>query len=89
MNLLKGRIHTRKAYDKLLLNLIPRIKNTTNGFISVTKVLHRRRGDNAPMVQVSIKGNEKSEYEKARRIEAVEKGLVPNTKMMKARVLLE
>lgn len=71
LNLLKGRVHTKKAEQKLLLDLIPRIKHIQGGFINISQLKYRRRGDNAPMVELSIKGNEKSEYEKKSREEAL------------------
>ena len=63
MNLLKGRVSTDKAHKKILLNLIPRLRTIRGGnYVKVSKVFHHRRGDCAPMVTVSIVGDEKSEF---------------------------
>jgi len=40
---------------------VPRLRAIQGGdFVRVSKIQHRRRGDNAPMVTVSIIGDEKS-----------------------------
>lgn len=58
MNLLQGRVSTDKAHKKLLLNLIPRLRTYQSAnFVRVSKIQHHRRGDNAPMVTVSIVGD--------------------------------
>lgn len=57
LNLLKGRIHTKKAEKKLLVDLMPRIKQTTGSFIQIKNLGVRRKGDNAPMSEISIVGN--------------------------------
>lgn len=57
LNLLKGRVHTEKAYTKLLVDIIPRIKHLEGNFLNFKDLHIKRKGDNAPMVQVSIKGN--------------------------------
>lgn len=61
MNLLQGRVSTDKVHKKLLLNLIPRLRTFQGGdYVRVSKIQHHRRGDNAPLVTVSIVGDEKS-----------------------------
>ena len=72
-----------------MLDLIPRIKNIRGGFMQISQLKYRRKGDDAPMVELSIKGNEKNEYEKKRKEEAMEKGRIPNLKAFSARTLLE
>jgi len=47
---LRGRIHTKKAEKKLLVDLVPRIKHIRGGLINLKETGERRRGDNAPMV---------------------------------------
>ena len=65
MNLLQGRVSTDKVHKKLLLNLVPRLRTITNGnFIRVSKIQRHRRGDDAPVVTVSIVGDEKSEFKR-------------------------
>lgn len=64
-NLLKGRVDTKEAYTKLLLEIAPRLKDIKHNFIVVSKIFRKRRGDNAPLVTVSIKGCEKLEQRKA------------------------
>jgi ribosomal protein L17 len=46
---------------------MPRIKNIKGGFILLKNLEKRRRGDNAPMAVIAIKGNEKTEIEKKRK----------------------
>jgi hypothetical protein len=54
-------VSTEKVRKKLLLNLVPRLRKIKGGnFIHVSPIFHRRRGDNAPMVKVSIVGDEKT-----------------------------
>ncbi len=77
LNLLKGRVHTKKIEQKLLVDLIPRIKNIQGGFIQIKDLGITRRGDNASMVQIYIKGNEKTELENKRNEEAKRKSLLP------------
>ncbi len=61
MNLLQGRVSTEKVHKKLLLNLIPRLRTVQgSNLVRVSSINHRRRGDNAPLVTVSIVGDEKS-----------------------------
>jgi ribosomal protein L17 len=61
INLLQGRVSTDKVKKKLLLNLIPRLRSVEGGdLVRVSRIFKRRRGDNAPMVKVSIVGNEKT-----------------------------
>mgnify|MGYP002387283122 CR=1 FL=1 len=61
VNYLQGRVSTDKVHKKLLLNLIPRLRTYQGGsLIRVSKIQHHRRGDNAPMVTVSIVGDEKT-----------------------------
>ena len=38
---------------------MPRLKDVPGGYINISRDLSRRRGDNAAMVAISIKGNEK------------------------------
>jgi ribosomal protein L17 len=58
---LKSKVDTEKAKTKLLVDLMPRIKHIKGGFIHLKYVEKRRRGDNAPLVHISIKGTEKHE----------------------------
>jgi ribosomal protein L17 len=39
---------------------MPRIKYLKGGFINVKNLPEKRKGDNAPMAEISIKGNEKT-----------------------------
>lgn len=89
LNLLKGRVHTNRAYTKLLVDIIPRIKHLKGSLINMRDLHINRRGDNAPMVQVSIKGNEKTEFEKKRRQEAIEKGEIVDIKSYHAKILAQ
>ena len=50
LNLLRGRIHTKKAEKKLLVDLVPRIKHIRGGLIDLKEKGERRKGDNAPLV---------------------------------------
>lgn len=67
INLLQGRVHTKKSEKKLLVDIMPRVKKTRGGFIVVKDLNERRKGDNAPMVSIYIKGNERTEFEKKRK----------------------
>ena len=67
---------------------MPRLRHLQGGFVSVSRVLHRRRGDNTPMVRVSIKGNAREEYQKAMRTESKKSG-VPNMKSFSAKIYIQ
>lgn len=67
LNLLKGRLYTREAEQKLILDLIPRIKHFRGPLINISRVVHTRRGDGADLVRISIKGNPLTEYENKRK----------------------
>lgn len=47
-----------------------------------------RRGDNARMAQIFIKGNEKTEFEKKRAEEEIRRKRVPNIREFSSRILL-
>lgn len=61
MNLLKGRVSTEQVYKKLLMETVPKLENISQNFVTIEKGVRHRRGDNAPMVHVIIKGSEKEE----------------------------
>ena len=88
--MLKGRVSTDKVEKKLLLDLIPRLRNVKGGnFVNVSKINHHRRGDNAQMVTVSIIGNEKSEFQKNERQNNLNNGKIIDMKSINKRWLLE
>ena len=57
--------------------------------VRVTPIQRRRRGDNAPMVTVSIVGNEKSEFEKNEKQTRMNKGELIDIKSLNKKWLLE
>lgn len=57
------------ARKKATLELAPRFKNQRCNFTRMSKVMYRRRGDNAPMVIIEYRGNEYEKYEKQKREE--------------------
>ena len=61
MNELKGRVTTSKVQQKLLLTIVPRLKNFNGSYINISPIFKRRRGDNSPMVTVNITGDERTE----------------------------
>ena len=61
INLLKGRVTTEQVYKKLLMETIPKLEHISQNYVTISKSLRYRRGDNAPMVWVTIKGSEKEE----------------------------
>lgn len=61
LNLLKGRVTTEKIYKKLTMETIPKLENVSQNFVNVSKITRHRRGDNAPMVFVTIRNSEKEE----------------------------
>ena len=90
MNLLKGRVSTDKVHKKLLLNLVPRLRTITHGnFVRVSKIQHHRRGDNAPVVTVSIAGDEKTEFKRNEKQTMINNGLVVDIKTISKKWLLE
>lgn len=70
LNLLKGRVTTEQVYKKLLMETIPKLENVPQNFVTMSKITRRRRGDNAPMVYVTVKGSEKEEIAKIQEKEA-------------------
>lgn len=82
-------MHTEKIKTKLLVDLIPRIKNYRGGFTLIRDLNQRRKGDNAPMVQLCLKGNEKTEFEKKRYEEKLKKKEIPDIKAFGAKIFVE
>ena len=88
--MLRGRVSTEKVRKKLLLNLIPRLRKIKGGnFIRVSPIQSHRRGDNAPMVTVSIVGDEKSEFKKNEKQNMINNGLIIDIKNINKKLLLE
>jgi hypothetical protein len=88
--LLQGRVSTDKVEKKLLLNLIPRLRTVEGGdLVRISSIQKRRRGDNAPMVTVSIVGNEKDEFEKNEKQTKMAKGEIIDMKSLSKKWLLE
>lgn len=88
-NLLRGRVTTEQVYKKLLMETVPRLENIPQNFVSVTKILRRRRGDNAPMVNVTIRGSEKEEVARLQAKEAREKSKEPHIRDYHRSILAE
>jgi ribosomal protein L17 len=61
LNLLKGRVVTEQVMKKLLMETIPKLESIPQNHITVSRKIRRRRGDNAPMVHVTIRGSEKED----------------------------
>ena len=81
---------TDKVEKKLLLNLIPRLRTVEGGdLVRISPIQKRRRGDNAPMVTVSIVGNEKDEFEKNEKQTKMAKGEIIDMKSLSKKWLLE
>jgi hypothetical protein len=40
---------------------VPKLENLSNNYVNISKSIHYRRGDNAPMRAVTIRGTEKEE----------------------------
>jgi ribosomal protein L17 len=45
--------------NKLIMQVAPRLRQMNQNYVKMTKIIRRRRGDNAPMVIVSIRGDER------------------------------
>jgi muconolactone delta-isomerase len=52
---------TEQVMKKLLMETVPKLENIPQNYITISKKIRYRRGDNAPMVHVTIKGSEKEE----------------------------
>jgi len=90
MNLLKGRIYTEQAYKKLLMETVPKLENVPQNYVYIErKPIRRRRGDNAPMVHVTIKNSEKEEAAKMLAREEREKRTDKDIKAFGRQVLAE
>jgi len=61
LNLLKGRVATEQVYKKLMMEIVPKLENVKQNYVNISKSIHYRRGDNAPMRAVTIRGTEKEE----------------------------
>lgn len=61
LNLLKGRVVTEQVMKKLMMETVPKLESISQNFINIEKKIRRRRGDNAPMVHVTIRGSEKED----------------------------
>jgi ribosomal protein L17 len=61
MNLLKGRVSTEQVYKKLLMETVPKLGNLSQNYVTISQSVRYRRGDNAPMVWVTVRGSEKEE----------------------------
>jgi ribosomal protein L17 len=59
--LLKGRVITEQVMKKLLMETVPKLESVPQNYIKISKKIRHRRGDNAPMVHVTIRGSEKEE----------------------------
>ena len=57
MNLLKGRVATEQVYKKLLMETVPKLANVKQNYVRIEKKIRYRRGDNAPMVYVTIRNS--------------------------------
>ena len=57
MNLLKGRVATEQAHQKLLMEIVPKLEHVPQNYVKIEKGVRHRRGDNAPMVHVIIKNS--------------------------------
>lgn len=60
LNLLKGRVATETIYKKLMMETVPKLDNVSQNFVFVEGIHRYRRGDNAPMVYVTIRNSEKA-----------------------------
>lgn len=60
---MKGIMETKEAQDKLINEIIPRMKDRNSSFTNVVK-LNNRKGDNALTAYIELWGNPIAEYEK-------------------------
>jgi ribosomal protein L17 len=59
MNLLRGRVTTEQAYKKLMMETVPKLENVPQNYVQIESWVKHRKGDNAPMVHVTIRNSEK------------------------------
>jgi ribosomal protein L17 len=64
INLIKGRVATEQVLKKLMMETVPKLENIPQYYVNISKKIRRRRGDNAPMVFVTIRNSEKEEVVK-------------------------
>jgi large subunit ribosomal protein L17 len=58
-------VQNKKAYEKLVNDLVPRLGNRVSGYTSIVRV-GKRLGDNAMIVQMSLLAEEKKAVESSR-----------------------
>lgn len=75
LNLIKGRVATEKVLKKLMMETVPKLDNVSQNFVVVGDIHRYRKGDNAPMVYVTIRNSEKAEAVKLQKKEEKEKAL--------------
>jgi ribosomal protein L17 len=46
---------------KLLMETVPKLESIPQNYITISKKIRYRRGDNAPMVHVTIRNSEKED----------------------------
>ena len=73
MNLLKGRISTDQVFKKLLVETVPKLDHVPQNYVKIERGRRYRRGDNAPMVFVTVRGSEKEEVMQMQLREAKER----------------
>jgi hypothetical protein len=87
MNLLRGRLYGEQALKKLLMETVPKLENVPQNYVSISRNIRYRRGDNAPMVYVTIKKSEKEEVARMQEKEAKEKLNLVDTKVFSRKIL--
>ena len=73
MNLIKGRVATQEAKEKLLKEIVPKVESIPQNYIKIEKNIRNRRGDDAPMVHVTIRNSEKEEIVRMQKKDAQDK----------------
>lgn len=61
INLLKGRVITEQVMKKLLMETVPKLESIPQNYVKIERKIRHRRGDNAPMVFVTVRNSEKEE----------------------------
>ena len=89
LNLLKGRLYTEQALKKLMVETVPKLDHIKQNFVKIEKRIRHRRGDNAPMVFVTVRGSEKEEALKLQKKEAKERSGLPDSNEFNRGILIE
>ena len=89
MNLLKGRVSTKQVLKKLLVETVPKLDHIPQNYVKIEKGRRHRRGDNAPMVFVTVRGSEKEEVVQMQLREVRERSREMDRKEYNRRVLSE